>query len=375
MAAQLCTDRRMFTLEALPASYGDCLLVEYGTGTKLHRMLIDGGPLQSLPALQRRLNTAMITGRWIDLLVLTHVDADHVEGLIRILGEQPCRITPREIWFNGWRELNDHRALSTLQGEFFSALIARRFGAKLNRRWDGAAVVVPIDGTLPARTLDGGMRLTLLSPTSEKLATMRASWEREVKAKKLSPGDLDRAWERLLANRSLRPRAHAYLAETDEASRLVEERFRSDDAPANGSSIAFLAEREDGGSCLFLGDAHSDAVMQSLNRLLAERGIARLYVDAVKLSHHGSRYNFDPNMLRVVESPRFIVSTDGSRFSHPDEEVIEAIIAGAAIRPPQLLFNYRCATTERWASPTDQAARGYRAEYAASGASLSIALA
>jgi hypothetical protein len=40
--------------------------------------------------------------------------------------------------------------------------------------------------------------------------------------------------------------------------------------------------------------------------------------------------------------------------------VIEAIITRLLIRPP-ILFNYRCVTTERWASPEDQATRGYQA--------------
>ncbi len=94
----------------------------------------------------------------------------------------------------------------------------------------------------------------------------------------------------------------------------IDERFRGDKAPVNGSAIAFPAECEGSGSCLFIGDAQhrrGDAIA------VAPARQARLRVDAVKPSYHGGRYNFDPAPLQVVESPRFIASTGGSRFSHP----------------------------------------------------------
>jgi hypothetical protein len=33
----------LFTIHSLPATYGDCIWIEYGTKDKLHRILIDGG--------------------------------------------------------------------------------------------------------------------------------------------------------------------------------------------------------------------------------------------------------------------------------------------------------------------------------------------
>lgn len=364
----------MFRLEVLPVSYGDCILLEYGAEGPPYRMLVDGGPLQSLPTLRRCLNSFAASDRWLELLVLTHVDADHVEGLIRILGESPCRIAPREIWFNGWNEFRNHDSLSALRGEFFAALLSKRFKNQHNRRWPLGSVVVPDEGHLPCILFDGGMNLTLLSPTSSKLAELRRSWQRELSDRNLAPGDLDAAWARLLATKSLRPRDHQYLGGGSVAGRLIDERFRGDDSAANGSSICFLAEQQGGGSVLLLADAHSDTVIESLDRLLEERGVDRLRVDAMKLAHHGSRYNFDPAIFQRVESAQYIVSTDGTRFGHPDAEVVEAIIRDCPVRPPNILFNYLCATTERWNSPSDQALRDYRATYAPPDQSLIVCL-
>ena len=33
----------MLRIEMLPAAHGDCLWIEYGSGTNVHRILIDGG--------------------------------------------------------------------------------------------------------------------------------------------------------------------------------------------------------------------------------------------------------------------------------------------------------------------------------------------
>ena len=366
----------MYTIDVLQAAHGDCLFVEYGSSRQTRRLLIDGGPLETLPALECRLREAITFGKWIDLVVLTHVDADHVEGLIRILGESPAQITPREIWFNGWTELDEHSQLSAMQGEFFGALISRRYADRHNISWGGKSVVVPDWGPLPSIVIDGGLTVTLLSPSAEKLSAMRKSWRSDLLKRGLSPGALDAAWNRLLTSRSLRPRGdHSMLAGTDPGAELVDDRFRGDDAPANGSSIAFLAEHEEGGSCLFLADAHPDALVKSLARLLAERKVDRLAVDAVKLAHHGSRFNFNRELLGMIESSRFIVSTDGSRFEHPDPEVIDNIIDHSTVRPPEILFNYHSVTTARWGDPDNQRKRDYRATYADAGSWLRVVLA
>jgi len=45
----------MFTIEMLPAEYGDCLIITYGTARKPRRILVDGGTPKTLPRLVARL--------------------------------------------------------------------------------------------------------------------------------------------------------------------------------------------------------------------------------------------------------------------------------------------------------------------------------
>ncbi len=139
---------------------------------------------------------------------------------------------------------------------------------------------------------------------------------------------------------------------------MLDSQFTKDRAAANGSSIAFLAEFEDK-SALFLADAHPDLIHDSIARLCASRNVDRLRVDAVKVSHHGSRNNISEAMLRLIDSPRYLISSNGDRFEHPDEECVARIIEFG--KPKALYFNYDTDFTRLWTTPKAQNKYGYTA--------------
>ncbi len=311
---------KFMRVEMLPALHGDCLFVEYGDARRTRRMLIDGGPIGAFGALQARLEALPAGDRRFELMVLSHVDTDHIDGLVRLFANpKPWPFVVKDVWFNGWRHLEQaHGLLGGKQGEYFSALLQRRLD---DDAWNGAfggdAVVVRDDAALPERTLAGDMKLTLLSPTVPKLDKMRDAWRKDI-GDAIEPGDLDAAWELLAKQKRYLP-GQGLLGSTPELDALLAKQSRPDNAAANGSSIAFLAEFADK-SCLFLADAHPDAVCASLKRLLEQRGLERLAVDAVKVSHHGSKGNTSDELMSLIESPRFLFSTNGAQFGHPDQE-------------------------------------------------------
>lgn len=295
---------------------------------------------------------------------MSHVDADHIEGVIRLFANHPVPIRVIDIWFNGWSHLQPGgRVLGGKQGEFLSALIVRRFQpGQWNHAFAGQAVVVADEGPLPEWTLvdEDGMRLTLLSPTRGKLDKLREKWKKDL-GPKVTPGDLDAAWSSLAARKAYRP-GQGLLGANSMLDALLERQLKIDDAAANGSSIAFLAEYG-GKSCLFLADAHQDVITASLERLLAQRGEPILKVDAVKVAHHGSAGNISDALLTLIDSPRFLISTNGDKFAHPDAEAVHRIITRSVHQPPTLCFNYDSDSTRPWASLDKQAELGYRAEY------------
>lgn len=338
-------------VEMLPALHGDCLFVEYGDGERTRRLLIDGGPIGSYEALEARLDALPLGDRRFELIVLSHVDTDHVDGLVRLFASpKPWPFSVQDVWFNGWRHIEPAtHTLGGKQGEYFSALLHRRLDAdQWNNAFGGESVVVPDDGELPVKKLAGGMSLTLLSPTPAKLRRMSAAWAKDI-GDTIDAGDLDAGWELLAKQKRYLP-GNGLLGSTPQLDELLKKQSRPDAAAANGSSIAFLAEVGEGletKSCLFLADAHPDAVSASLRRLLKARRIDRLKVNAVKVAHHGSKGNTTEELMSLIESPRYLISTNGDQFKHPDNEAMHRIIARSDHRV-ELVFNYRSDYTKQW---------------------------
>src|SRR5689334_23186251 len=118
----------MFRVELLPAQHGDAIWIEYGSLKSPHRIVIDGGPASSYKAgLGKRVRMLAEGKRQIDLLVITHIDADHIDGSIILLQEaDELGVQFGEIWFNGWRHIkgSEPATYAPLQGEFVGGLLA-----------------------------------------------------------------------------------------------------------------------------------------------------------------------------------------------------------------------------------------------------------
>jgi hypothetical protein len=342
----------MIRIEMLPAERGDALLVEYGPGDDLrHRVLVDGGPVNSdvYEPIRRRLLDVRPDAdgrRHFDLLVVTHVDTDHIEGAIRLLQDDELRCVFDDVWYNGWRQIAEVdataevRRLGPKQGEFFGALLVRQ-GRPWNQYVRGGPIVVPDDGALPRIELRGGMALTILSPTVAKVEQLAAEWETVIRAAGWEPGDLATAYEQFEGE--WWAQGPPTLGGEDRIAASL------DNTAANGSSIAVLAEYG-GRAALLAADAHDDALTASLRRLRAERGLAGpLPLDALKLSHHGSKHNTTPQLLAEVACPTYLVSSSGDRFHHPDARAISTVIAHhRAPGRPTLLCNYDQPETAIW---------------------------
>jgi hypothetical protein len=230
-----------------------------------------------------------------------------------------------------------------VQGEYLTALLERR---KLpwNIAFEGGAVVVP-DNRPPLRhTLQGGMQLTLLSPTTEQLVKLRPKWNAEVRRAGLEPGVAKEALKQLASRRSLQPDALGEARPNVQV--LAASRFGPDAAEANGSSIAVLAEY-DTKRCLLTGDAFAPVLVDVIQRLLTERQHDHLTLDACKLPHHGSQANLSKELLNLLRCQRYLISTNGKIFHHPDAESIARVIVYGGAKP-SLYFNYRTEENAVW---------------------------
>ncbi len=328
----------------LPARDGDCLFVEVGPAEAPFRILIDGGRRATAPAILGLMET--LPGP-LDLMVLTHVDADHIEGLLEIsLGNDALPVA--ELWFNGvshtetaaghpnqkptWpppaARVGTVPVLNAQQAVRFANAIRKREWA-WNRSFAGGPIMID-NGPLPAVPLPCGGRIVLLGPPRNKLAAMRNL--------------MISAFQQLGADtpRTLALPTHPPI---DDLVALAKTPSTPDTTIPNGASIAFVLEHGQR-RVLFTADAHPTDLAASLQ--LYQPGDQPVRFDAIKVPHHGSARNNTEALLAMVASPLWLVSTNGAKHGHPDPSAIARIVL--ANEPSKIIqFNYRTAHNEIWA--------------------------
>ena len=95
-------------VKIFPASYGDCFLVSVNNSKEKFNILIDGGLLDTYKrSLKKELKALGKNGEKINLLINTHIDSDHINGLIAFLRENNNKqyIEIEEIWYNGLEQI------------------------------------------------------------------------------------------------------------------------------------------------------------------------------------------------------------------------------------------------------------------------------
>jgi len=348
----------MFRLEVLPARYGDCLWIEYGDESSLRRILVDGGASGVYKkVLKPRLQKQQQAERSFELLIVTHVDYDHIRGIIELAHDDKIGFKAKDVWFNGFRHIPEKppEVLAGKHGEQLTDLILK-CGANWNKSgFGGKAVVIPKEGPLPRVQLEGGLILTLMSPTVPRLAELRKDWEQSCKDIDISPEDLEDARSRGQF-RTLGQHEAAETARPD-IEQLLRENFVEDNSAANGSSIAVLAEY---GKIrvLLAGDAHPSTLVEAIDRLQSDK----LLLTACKLPHHGSRGSVSAELIQRLQCDSWIFSSDGAQFSHPHPEAVARVIRHGGNRP-KLHFNYLSNETVIWDDAVLREAYGYQTVY------------
>jgi hypothetical protein len=155
--------------------------IEYGSPARPRRILIDGGTKGTRKAVGdvvRRLGSDAT----LDLLVVTHIDRDHIDGILDFLEQPAPGLSVSDLWFNSWNHLpgNADEMFGAVQGErLTSRILTLRW--PWNRQFHGRAVAIGASGDLPVCPLPHGAKLTLLSPDAAKLAALRPKWDDEVR--------------------------------------------------------------------------------------------------------------------------------------------------------------------------------------------------
>ncbi|PFZ78745.1 hypothetical protein COL82_09585 [Bacillus toyonensis] len=372
-------------VKMFPAKNGDCFLISLGSVSKQH-ILIDCGYAETYNKfLKDELKKIGRNNEMVDLMVITHVDQDHILGAIRFLEDNNrCPfIKIKEIWHNSYRHLQFEKekieripireerilkkeiglgnsfvnriemrgvadeGISTRQGSSLASLILEG-GYLWNEAFDGKAVNCDSKKIIQKKNFN----LHLLSPNTEKLKRLSDKWLRELKRNKMkfSLSDekiFDDAFEFFMIRQEEKNivSSDISLSASDEIEENLERvleysKDNIDDSIINGSSISFVIEYC-GKKLLFLADAHPDIILENLSKMNTD------YFDLVKVSHHGSKKNTTNQLAKVLHSNLFLISTNGEgRHAHPDLDSIVKIIYHQMNKSKKFIFNYETNTSK-----------------------------
>jgi beta-lactamase superfamily II metal-dependent hydrolase len=357
----------MIKLKMYPASEGDAFLVNFGDEDI--NIIIDMG-LQN--TYQNYMKPDLIKlneqGKKIDLMVVTHVDDDHILGAVDFIKENGANggiIKVQEVWHNSYRHLQFSKEEKPLDQDEFSTLkqiinqnmsvstksglsdvsinkgitlagLLYGYNYSWNDKFDGKAVLKQSN----VIEISPDLTIRIISPNTKKLGTLAAKWKAKLESEKynftLNDDEVfDDAFEQYM-------RMPEFFSETKDISRN-EDRFTFDElvslegkdrSATNGSSIAFIMEYNSQ-KLLFLGDAHEDIIYDELASL-KDSGY-ELDFEIVKISHHGSNNNISNRLLELVSSKRFLISTNG-KHHHPDLGSIAKIVASD--QKTEIITNY-----------------------------------
>jgi len=359
----------IFSLDVRRARKGDCLLLHYGTKTKPRLMLIDGGPSDVYkphlePRIQeirkkRKLDDA--DSLTVDHMMVSHVDDDHIRGLIDLTGEEivrqdahePLLLNVLNLWHNSFDAVINHTP------DELTASLTKQFGAAATKGagLDDAKVTAVEDKSKEGPEVVRG--------TLQVLASIEQGFRLRGNAKKLGYGsnsefggalvmatrnngaiDLDGSLKVTVLGpmqpelKKLHEKHQEWLKEMKKKGTPVESALAAyvDRSVPNLSSIVVLAEA-DGKRMLLTGDARGDKILKGLEFTGVVKKDGTLEVDLLKVPHHGSSNNLDDDFFERVVADHYVFSGNGEH-GNPERESLEMLFKARGKDPFTVHLTY-----------------------------------
>jgi hypothetical protein len=328
----------IFGLEALPAEHGDCLLLRYGQDADPRLALIDGGPGGVYErTLRGRLNAIRDAGNMaslpIHLLIVSHVDDDHINGVLDLTHElteafdnqRPLPYQINALWHNSFDEIiGNNEVAAAITAAFGAASLSGTFPPREDLDRDVAAVLASVRqghrlrndakklglsvnrpfpklvqaeaGVSPVANFGDGLQLQVIGPMHQELKKLQDDYDKFLRDSGIG-----------------RNAPEAALAA-----------FK-DKSVANLSSIIVLA-KFDQKQMLLTGDARGDKIMQGLEQAGLLPAGETFQVDLLKLQHHGSVHNVAPEFFSRILADHYVISGNGVH-GNPDRETLAMLFA------------------------------------------------
>lgn len=314
----------------LKVGSGDSFIIMFYEKNETNMLMIDGGfAIHYRNVIKPKLETYLKQENYSNSILLTHIDRDHIGGLIKLFEdsyfENKKIIT--NVFYNTTESLKN-MALD-VKGDIEEILINDNLDTSYNQGIKLEELLKKFDIPLKTNIIAGqtikiseNILIKVLGPRKESLNEYKKWIEEEednLYTSSYSKCDYDKSLLELKDN--------------------VFDENKKD--TINASSIAILIEA-DNKKLMFLGDSYSSDIVKSLNELGYDED-NKLNVDIVKISHHGSKYNTSNKLLNCLNCKNFIISANGVTNSHPNKETLARIIYTQD--KPNLFFNHDIANS------------------------------
>ena len=323
----------------IPVDNGDCHFIRLIDGEDQYVIMVDCGsfnnPVQTYIESECR--------KHIDILVITHIDDDHIKGVITMLNKYKDDDVFQidKIWFNSYQSTGEEETRK-LTPEETEVILRLKSGlkhklkpytgeistnqsmtlaetilsvSKYEKAWNLRAITT----STPVQRLGRWGKISFVSPSPERLKDLMkdyAKWIYEHLYRKLGANEKYEGSENIFeilvqyadVNKHILSDGQVSAAETLTEYLLREKSkpSRLDDSPTNGSSIAFVWKKGRH-RILMLGDAWADEVTRGLLKAFS-KGRYPLLFDFVKVSHHASAANTTSTLLDHIDSKDWFIS-------------------------------------------------------------------
>lgn len=261
------------------AYHGECIWLRFGNNEKSN-IIIDSGPAMFDGRFKNILEEIKLKNEKVDLLILTHIDNDHILGFKNYIQKNDCAIVEK-IWLNG----EDIAAYT--YNQLLSPKNIRKLVDEIKTK--NIELVSPVCEGYEEK-INGG-HIKVITPTKEAILEV---------AKLVDKFKLNSSKSAIKSLETL----------------YLEDKYEEEKTATNKASISFIFEYKNK-KIAFLGDAVATDIIE---------GFKKYYngckVDFIKIPHHGSKHNTSCELIRVLGANKFIISKNKS----VDKETIARIV-------------------------------------------------
>ena len=299
----------MVELTMFEAGKGDFFWLTYGKEKNMHHILIDGGEKSASILYRKTLLEIKNKGQIVDAIIFTHIDNDHIIVALPRINDMSEGELPviQAVYFNTGNAVCRMQNLMKIKNPEEFPLLKNRIGQHSVKKAMSLLQILKakrLNEVLKEYTiqgecifLSGGAELDIISPDKEGLKNLALKWNKEILPMEKDGGQ----------HRSNGRGMSEYEKNIEE---FLDNTHDEDSSVTNRSSIAFIFQYESV-KIAFLGDASPSVCIEGTKRFFPE-GVE---VDLIKLAHHGSGANISDEMLGVIKSQSYLLSTTGEKLS------------------------------------------------------------